>query len=85
MSESHRPCIARRFSKETERRLEEIRQILNEAKPLPEPSTLERLDAEAIVDRAAFKRRFGRDCGLTRLSVMMRLIFRQTARKGTSE
>jgi len=61
MSELHRPYIARRFSQETERRLEEIRQILNEAEPLPEPSALERLDAEAIVDRTAFKRRFGRD------------------------
>ena len=61
MSESHRPYIARRFSKETERRLEEIRQILSEAEPSPEPSALKRLDAEAIVDRTAFKRRFGRD------------------------
>jgi hypothetical protein len=61
MSESYRPYIARRFSKETERRLGEMRQILNEAEPLPEPFALERLDAEAIVDRAAFKRRFGRD------------------------
>ena len=61
MSESHRPYTARRFSVETERRLEEIRQILNEAEPLSEPSTLERLDAEAIADRTAFKRRFGRD------------------------
>jgi hypothetical protein len=61
MSELHRPYIARRFSAETERRLEEIRQILNEAEPMPEPSTLERLDDEAIVDRTAFKRRFGRD------------------------
>ncbi|MDR3388235.1 MAG: hypothetical protein P4L92_14390 [Rudaea sp.] len=61
MTESHGPYITRRFSKETERRLEEIRQILSEAKPLPEPSALERLDAEAIVDRTAFKRRFGRD------------------------
>jgi len=61
MSESHRPYIARRFSDETERRLEEIRQILNEAESLPEPSALERLDAEAIVDRTAFKQRFGRD------------------------
>jgi hypothetical protein len=61
MSESHRPYIVRRFSAETERRLEEIRQILNEAEPLSEPSTLERLDDEAIVDRTAFKRRFGRD------------------------
>lgn len=61
MSESHRLYIARRFSVETERRLQEIQQILNEAEPLPEPSTLERLDDEAIVDRTAFKRRFGRD------------------------
>jgi len=61
MSESHHPYIARHFSHESERRLEEIRQILNEAEPLPEPSMLERLDAEAIVDRTAFKRRFGRD------------------------
>jgi hypothetical protein len=61
MTELHRPYISRRFSEETERRLEEIRQILNEAELLPEPSTLERLDAEAIVDRTAFKRRFGRD------------------------
>jgi hypothetical protein len=61
MSESHRPYIARRFSEETERRLEEIRQILNEAETLPKPSALERLDAKAIVDRTAFKQRFGRD------------------------
>lgn len=61
MSVSLGPYIARHFSQESERRLEEIRQILNEAEPLPEPSTLERLDAEAIVNRTAFKRRFGRD------------------------
>lgn len=61
MSESLRPYIVRRFSEETERRLKEIRQILSEADPLPEPSALERRDAEAIRDRAAFRRRFGRD------------------------
>jgi hypothetical protein len=61
LNESHGPYIGRRFSEETERRLEEIRQIFSEAEPLPEPSALERLDDEAIVDRTAFKRRFGRD------------------------
>lgn len=60
MSESQHP-YAHRFSASTERRLEEIRQLLREAEPIVERSALERLDAAAIEDRGTFKRRFGRD------------------------
>jgi hypothetical protein len=61
MSESHNPCIGRRFSEGTERRLEEMRQILRETEPVRPPTALQRLDAESIEDRRAFKRRFGCD------------------------
>ena len=61
MSESQRPYAPHRFSASTERRLEEIRQLLHEAEPIAEPSALERLDAATIEDRRMFKRRFGRD------------------------
>ena len=61
MSEPHYPYTPHRFSTGTERRLEEIRQILREAEPLAPPSVLQLLDAEAIEDRRAFKRRFGHD------------------------
>jgi len=60
MSES-RYRFAQRFSSTTEQRLEEIRQILREAEPIPASSILERLDVEAIEDRRVFKRRFGYD------------------------
>ena len=61
MSESHDSYTRRRFAPATERRLEEMRQILREAEPLAPASALQRLDAEAVEDRTAFKRRFGRD------------------------
>ena len=61
MSEPHYQYNQHRFSKGTERRLEEIRRILREAEPLATPSRLQRLDAEAIEDRCIFKQRFGRD------------------------
>ncbi len=61
MSESHRPYARSHFSEATERRLEEIRHIFQDAEPVAEPFALERLDAEAIADRRVFKRRFGYD------------------------
>jgi hypothetical protein len=61
MSEPRYPCTHHRFSTGTERRLEEIRQILREAEPFAPPSALQGLDAEAIEDRRVFKRRFGHD------------------------
>jgi hypothetical protein len=60
MNEWSNPTI-RRFSNEAEQRIEEIRRIFHEAPPVQEPSAQERLDTEAVQDRAVFKRRFGHD------------------------